>query len=86
MTSVSTRVVVSGVEALVEVGVAVVSMMESRRLLFRGREEVEGGGPCGRVNIVRNQAEVILSVVEGTRKRTPSRELRTTSALNENKG
>jgi hypothetical protein len=40
----------------------------------------------GRVNIVRNQAEVILSVVEGTRKSTLSCEPRTTSASKEDKG
>ena len=47
----------------------------SRGLMTRDREEV-GGEPRGRVNIVRNQAEVILSVVEGTRKGTSSCETR----------
>ena len=41
---------------------------------------------CGRVNIARNQEEVILSVVEGTRKRMPSREQSTTSDSKENMG
>ena len=55
-------------------------------LVVREREDVDGGEPCGRVNIVRNQADVILSVVEGTRKSTPSREPSTTSASKENNG
>jgi hypothetical protein len=39
------------------------------------------GEPCGRVNIVRNQEDVTLNVIEGTRKRTLSHEQSTMSAL-----
>jgi hypothetical protein len=56
-----------------------------RWVLFHDRKE-EGGEPCGRVNIVQNQAEVILSVIDGAEKSTPSRELSTMSASKENMG
>jgi hypothetical protein len=53
-------------------------------VLFRDREEDRE--PRRRVNIVRNRAEVILSVIEGTKKSMPSHELSTMSALKENMG
>ena len=77
----SVRPIISGSVPVVGT-VLVVSL--SRWLRLCDREA--GGGPCGRVNIVRNQAEVILSVIEGTQKRTPSDELSTTSASKENNG
>ena len=66
----------------------IISVSESAAVcwvLFCDREE-EGGEPCGRVNIVQNQAGVILSVIEGTEKSTPLRELSTMSASKENMG
>jgi hypothetical protein len=66
------------------ISVLVETAVESRWLLLRDSEE--GGEPCGRVNIVRNQAEVILRVIEGTQKSTPSREPSTTSASKEKRG
>jgi len=67
------------------ISVSVETAVESRWLLLRDLEEA-GGEPCGRVNIVRNQDEVILRVIEGTQKSTPSREPSTTSASKENRG
>lgn len=48
--------------------------------------DADGVALWGRVNIARNQEEVILSVVEGTRNRMPSREQSTTSDSKENMG
>jgi hypothetical protein len=66
------------------ISVSVETAVASRWLPLRDREE--GGEPCGRVNIVRNQDEVILRVIEGMQKSTPSREPSTTSASKENRG
>ena len=56
-----------------------------RCLLSYGHEEI-GGKPYGKVNVAWNQVKVILSVVDGTQKRTLSREPSTTSTSNEKKG